>query len=275
MKLAPFVVASLLALALTAGAAPQGFARGSIAPQELRSISIEQRIGNQVPGALPFRDESGAPVQLERYYGKRPIVLALVYNSCPMLCSQVLSGMVAAMRVIKLDAGRDFDALVVSFDPKESSATAAAQKAKYLHRYDRAGAEGGVHFLTGDEEPIRAITDAVGFRYQYDPELGQYAHASAIMVLTPDGRVARYFFGTEYSARDLRLALIEASGGKLGGLSDGLMLLCYRYDPSTGTYSATAVGAVRVGGAVTLGMLAGFIGLSIRRERKRRRGAEA
>jgi protein SCO1 len=275
MKLARFVMASLLAFLAFLAAAPPCFARSSIAPQELRSISIEQRIGEKVPGELPFRDESGAAVELERYYGKRPIILALVYNSCPMLCSQVLSGMVAAMRVLKLDAGRDFDALVVSFDPKESSATAAAQKAKYLRRYDRAGAEGGIHFLTGDEEPIRALTSAVGFRYQYDPELGQYAHASAIMVLTPDGRVARYFFGTEYSARDLRLALVEASGGKLGGLSDGLMLLCYRYDPSSGSYSATAVGAVRIGGAVTLGVLAGFIGLSLRRERRRRRGAEA
>src|SRR5262249_41038982 len=146
---------------------------------------------------------------------------------------------------------------------------------KYVHYYARAGTEQGIHFLTGDEEPIRALTDAVGFRYEYDPKLGQYAHGSAIMVLTPDGHVARYFFGTEYSARDLQLSLVEASGGKVGTVSDTLMLLCSRYDPESGTYSAAAVGAVRVGGAVTLGALFGFIGMSVRRERKRRKGAEA
>jgi len=274
-------VLTLLASFFVLTAAAPSAAQSNIPPQELRAISIEQRIGNQVPGSLVFRDESGAAVQLDRYYGKRPLLLALVYSSCPMLCSQVLSGMVSAMRVLALDAGRDYDVLAVSFDPKESHTTASAQKEKYLNRYDRAGAARGVHFLTGDEEPIRALTDAVGFRYQYDAELGQYAHPSAIMVLTPDGRAARYFFGTEYSPRDLRLALVEASGGKVGTVSDELMLLCYRYDPASGTYSAAAIGAIRVGGALTLTALLGFIGMSVRRERRRsaesgrRKGAEA
>jgi len=265
------VTLALTALFLTS----QAEARSKLGPKALQAIGFDQRIGSPVSGALRFRDEIGREVTLERYYGKRPLVLALVYNSCPMLCNQVLTGLVAAMRVLELRPGADYDVVAVSFDPKESFTTAAKQRDKYL-RYFAGGPKlpensvmNGVHFLTGEAEPIAALTSAVGFRYEYDKDIGQYAHAAGIIVLTPDGTVARYFFGTEYSPRDLKLAVVEASAGTVGTLSDELMLLCYRYDPETGTYSASAIGAVRVGGVVTVASLALFIGLSIRRERKK------
>ncbi len=269
-----------LAMATLLLAAPAA-AGSKLPPKQLQTIRFEQRIGAVIPSALKFRDEAGRDVTLGATLGKRPVVLALVYNSCPMLCNQVLTGLVQAMRVLELKPGRDYDVLAVSFDPKERPETAAKQKDKYLRFYangaqQRPGSAppnaetvNGVHFLTGDEAPIGALTNAVGFRYQYDEALGQYAHAAGIVVLTPDGHVARYFFGTEYSPRDLRLALVEASAGKVGALSDELMLLCYRYDPETGSYSAGAIGAVRLGGALTVAALGAFIGLNVRRERKR------
>ncbi len=272
MNRAAFALALGLALA-----APSAEADGSkLGAKELQAIGFDQHLGAEVPGSLAFRDERGEPVSFGDFLGKRPVVLALVYNSCPMLCNQVLTGLVQAMRVLELKPGRDYEVAVVSFDPKESYATAAKQKDKYLRYYagnaksPENSAVNGVHFLTGEPEAIAAITGAVGFRYQYDDALGQYAHGAGIVVLTPDGRVARYYFGTEYSPRDLRLGLVEASAGKLGRLSDELMLLCYRYDPESGSYSASAIGAVRLGGGVTAAALALFIGLSVRRERKRR-----
>jgi protein SCO1/2 len=266
-KVLASLVLSLAALLL----APPAQATSRLGAKQLREIGIDQKLGERVPLDLQFRDHRGETVTLKRYVSERPVVLALIYNRCPMLCNQVLSGLVSALKVLKLDAGSDFDVLAVSFDPAETPELSAANRDKLIERYGRAGAAEGIHFLTGEPEPIRRLTDAVGFRYRYDEEQKQYAHASAIMVLTPGGKLARYFYGTEFSPRDMRLAIVEASDGKVGSLSDDLLLLCYRYDPETGTYSATAINAIRFGGVATLAVLGVFIGTSLRRERRQRR----
>lgn len=257
----------VLAVLLSAGTAFGE--KSSLRPQTLTTIGIDQRLGEQVPLDLAFRDEEGRSVKLgDFFHAERPVLLALVYNACPMLCNQVLIGMMSALDILKFDAGDQFEIVVVSFDPSEAPARAKKAKAKYLKRYDRPGTEQGVHFLTGEQAQIDALTKAVGFRYEYDEELEQYAHPSALTVLTPEGRVSRYFFGAEFSPRDMRFAFVEAADGDVGSVTDELLLLCYRYDPDSGTYSATAVGAIRVGGAATLLALIGFIGFSIRRERR-------
>jgi protein SCO1 len=261
------VTASLLAQLRSASAS------GPLSPAEIRRIGIEQRLDEQLPLDLFFRDEAGQPVRLSEAFGERPVILAFVYYQCPMLCSQVLHGLLVALKTLSFDAGKDYTVLALSFDPTEQAGVAAQKRASTLERYGRPGAEPGFRFFTGDAPAIDRVTEAAGFRYEYDEQLGQYAHGSAIMVLTPEGRLARYFYGTEYSPRDLRFALVEASDGRIGSPTDDLMLLCYRYDPQTGTYSAAAVNAVRVGGVLTALALAAFVGTSLRRERRRLRAA--
>jgi len=185
-------------------------------PPALRNVGIDQRLNQQIPLDLAFRDESGRSVPLREYFGKKPVILTLVYYQCPMLCTLVLNDLLRNLKEITLNVGEDFDVLTVSFDPREKPALAAAKKQSYIGRYRRAGAAGGWHFLTGDQPSIEALTKAVGFRYAFDPQTGQFAHASAIMVLTPQGRLARYFYGVEYSPRDLRLSLVEASANRIG-----------------------------------------------------------
>jgi protein SCO1 len=261
-----FVVA--LCLVLVVGCSRAG---SSLDTSELRGIGIDQRLGHAIPKDAAFRDETGRSVALGDYLGGRPIILALVYNRCPMLCNMTLSGLVGALKAVELAPGRDFDVIAASFDPKEPAEVAAAQKHRYVERYGRPGAEDAFHFLTGDAGSIAELTEAVGFRYEWDEELQQWAHPAALIVLTPDGRIARYFYGTEFSPRDLRFALVEASDGKVGRLTDQLLLLCYRYDPQKGSYSASALGAVRIGGAFTALGLGAFIVTSVLRERRRRR----
>jgi protein SCO1 len=263
----------LVCLLFVCSLAATARAQSSLGPQTLREIGIDQRIGEQLPLDLTFVDENGKQVKLGRYFGKRPVVLALVYNACPMLCHQVLEGMMGSLHTLELDAGRDFDVLVVSFDPKEEPSVARAVRDKLVQRYARKGSEGAFHVLTGEPEPIRRLTEAVGFRYKYDDKLGQYAHPSALFVLTPNGKLARYFFGAEFPPRDMRLAIVESSEGKLGTLTDELLMLCYRYDPVHGTYSASVIGAVRIGAVAVLLGLAVFITTSLRRERRRRKPA--
>lgn len=254
----------------------------SLSVDTLRGIGIDQHIGTSVPLDAPFVDETGARVVLGDYFAQRPVVLALMYNECPMMCSQLLYGLVASLKPLKETVGRDFDVVAVSIDPRETSASSQKGKAKYAERYGRAGAAGGFHFLTGDQASIDRIAKAVGFRYEYDEKTGQYAHASAITVVTPSGEIARYFFGSEFSPRDLRLSLVEATDGELGDVTDDLLLLCYQYDPVHGTYSAGAIGAVRLGGAATLlGLFAFWLwswrrsvsGRSASRRRRRREAA--
>jgi protein SCO1/2 len=224
-------------------------------PPILRDVGITQRLGSQLPLDALFLDEAGRPVRLGQYFGSRPVVLVLAYYNCPMLCTQVLNGLVGALNVMSLDAGTDFDVVAVSFDARETSAMAAAKKDAYLGRYKRPNASGGWHFLTGDAAAIERLTKAAGFRFRYDKERDQFAHASAVMVATPDGRLARYFYGIEYAPRDLRLGLVEASAGRIGTPVDQVLLYCFHYDPASGKYGPVIVNIIRLSGLATLALL--------------------
>jgi len=228
-------------------------------PPLLQKVSFDQKLNAQVPLDLKFRDESGRTVTLGQYFGKKPVILSLVYYQCPMLCTQVLNGMVTAFLPLKFDVGKEFDVVTVSFDARETPQMAAAKKDNYLKRYRRASGWQGWHFLTGDQASIDALTEAVGFHYGFDPQLNQFAHASGIMILTPDGRIAQYYYGIEYSTRDLRLGLIQASQNKIGSLVDQVLLYCYHYDPTKGRYGAIAMSFMRLGGAATVLILGGFM----------------
>jgi protein SCO1/2 len=249
------------------GQAKTGEAAGS-RPGLLSEVRIDQKLDEQVPLDLPFLDEQATPVTLGRYFGKRPVILALVYYECPMLCTQVLNGLVSSLDVLQFTPGRDFDVVVVSFDPGETPGLARAKKASYMERYNRPGTEDGWHFLTGQQSSIARLTDAVGFRYAYDENIDQYAHAAAITLLTPGGRVSRYFYGIEYAPRDLRLGLVEASQSRIGTVVDQALLLCYHYDPEQGTYGVAVMNLLRLGGVLTLSVLGTFVFVALRRERR-------
>jgi len=239
----------------------------STPPPMLRNVGIEQRLHASLPLDLTFRDEAGEPVELREYFGRKPVVLAFVYYECPMLCTQILNGLLESVRVLNFDVGKEFEIVTVSFDPGETAQLAAAKKQLYLQQYGRRGAETGWHFLTGDTSAIRQLTQAAGFHYRYDPATDQFAHASAIMVATPQGQLAKYFYGVEYAPRDLRLALVEASQNKIGTPVDQLLLYCFHYDPLTGKYSFVVMNALRVAGIATVLSLATFILLMFRRDR--------
>jgi protein SCO1 len=254
-------------LALLAASLPLAAQTPDSRPQILRNVAIEQRLDRLLPLDLPFRDESGRTVHLSDYFGK-PVVLVLAYYNCPMLCTQVLNGLLSSLRVLSFDAGREFEVVTVSFDPRDTPAAARAKKEPYVARYGRPGAASGWHFLTGAPRSIAGLTDAVGFRYSWDERIGQFAHASAIYVATPDGRLSRYFFGIEYAPRDLRLALVEASRGKIGTPVDQLLLYCYHYDPVAGRYGAVVMNMVRVGGIAAVLVLAIFLSVMWRRDHR-------
>jgi protein SCO1/2 len=230
-------------------------------------------LGDQVPLGLTFRDETGKVVRLGDYAGRGPIILVLAYFQCPRLCKLVLEDLVDGLRHrdVPYTAGKDFEVVVVSFDPREKPDLAARHKAAYVERYGRPGSEAGWHFLTGEQAQIDELCAAVGFRAVWDERQKQYAHARGIMVLTPKGVVSRYFLGGYFPPRDLRLALVESSEGKVGALMDRVLLMCFNYDPREGKYSAAVLRAVRVGGAVTLLLLAGFWLVSWRRRASRGR----
>jgi protein SCO1/2 len=234
----------------------------------LKNVGLDQKPGSQVPLSLGFMDEDGRDVTLSQYFGKGPVVLALVYYQCPMLCTEVLNGLTAAMDTVTLDAGKDYSVVVVSFDPSETPAAAARKKQSFLTRYGREGAGQGVHFLTGRDASIKTLTDAVGFKYAYDPAIGQFAHPALITLLTPEGKVSRYLFGIEYAERDFRLALVEAAGGKLATPVDQALLFCYHYDPVTGKYGLVVMNLIRLGGVLTVGALGAFILFAVRRDRR-------
>ena len=224
----------------------------SMRPPGLKNVGIEQHLNEQIPPELTFRDETGKAVRLGDYFGKKPMILNLVYYQCPMLCGEVLSGLESALRVLKFDVGKEFDVLTVSFDPHETPQMAAAKKAEYLKRYGRASAAQGWHFLTGPQESIDALTKAAGFQYEYDSASRQFAHATAIMVLTPEGKISQYYYGVEFAPKDLRLGLIQASDNKIGTLVDQVLLYCYHYDPATGKYGAVIMRIVRLAGIATM-----------------------
>ena len=282
MNLAP-VKPALLALALLvpAGASAQ-YAEGPMRsspvtakPGLLGRVGIDQKIGQQLPLDLTFRDEDGKDVKLGQFFGSRPVVLAFAYYECPMLCTQVLNGMTGALKTLSFDAGKDFDVVVVSIDPKDNFRLAADKKATYVEHYGRPATAGGWHFLTGTEASIKPLTEAIGFRYAYDANLKQYAHGAAIYVATPKGVIARYFLGLDFAPRELRLALVEASNNQLGSMTDQVLLLCYHYDPSVGKYGVAILNAVRVGFVGTVTGFLAFLFVSLRNERNKARRAAA
>jgi cytochrome c oxidase subunit 2 len=260
------------ALALLLLLAPPSRAQVPLSQQAvMRDIRIEQRLNAQVPLDLTFRDEAGRSVPLREYVNDKPTILVLAYYDCPMLCTLVLNGLTSSLSDLRFNVGREFNVVTVSIDPREQPALAAAKKEVYVRRYGRAGAGDGWHFLTGDEAEIKQLAEAVGFRYAYDPATGQYAHAAGIMILTPEGRVARYLYGIEYPPKDLRLGLVEASHDRIGSPVDQVLLLCYHYDVATGRYAPVAVGLMRAAGALSVLVLAALIFFMLRQERKRRR----
>jgi protein SCO1/2 len=274
---------AVMAVAAVVSPSAQRALPGSSAPGQpamaplpiLEDVRIDQKLDSAVPLDLAFVDEQGKDVTLAQYFnGTRPVVLALVYYECPMLCTQVLNGLFSSIEPLKLDAGRDFDIVVVSFDPGETPAMAMAKKTSYLKHYHRPTAEAGIHFLTGRQPAIDKLADAVGFRYAYDEKIDQYAHPAAVTVLTPKGHVSKYLYGVEFAPMDFRFAMVSAGEGQIGTLIDQALLYCFHYDPATGKYSVAIMTFVRLAGALTLFGILAFVLVHLRRER-RQNGAVA
>ena len=223
-----------------------------VRPELLKDVGIDQKLNDAIPLGLAFRDENGSTAKLSEFFGQKPVVLALVYYNCPMLCTQVLNGLDRSLKDLPMDIGKDFNVVTVSIDPSETPKLASAKRDLYTGIYGRPGAARGWHFLTGEESQIRQLANAVGFRYAYDADSKQFAHASAVMVLTPGGKISRYFYGITYPARDMRLGLVEASEGKIGSAVDQLLLFCYHYDPVTGKYGMLISRVIKAGGLLTV-----------------------
>ncbi len=262
---------------------PLNLMNGPDPTKRFEAIEITQELGARIPLDTPFKDEHGNTVTLGDYLGDRPAVLALVYYECPMLCNQILNGLDIALRAVKHELGDDYHAINVSIDPGETPELALAKKQNHLDRMKMPGddkawpeADAGWHFLTGPESSIKPLADAVGFRYTYDPATDQYAHSAAIMILTPDGKLSKYFYGIEYFPRNLELALVEASDGKIGSLVDQFVLLCYAYDPSTGHYGFYIIGAMRIGAILMIcGLITFWVTHYVQVRRKEKAAAKA
>jgi protein SCO1/2 len=237
-------------------------------PAPLREVGFEQNIGAPVPLDAQFVDSTGKTVHLGDYFQDKPVVLALVYYECPMICTMVLNGLTSSLGVLTFEAGRDFELVVVSFNPRETPQLAAAKRKNYIEHFARPISGEGWHFLTGDEANIHRLTEAVGFQYVYDEETQQYAHATGITVLTPKGKISRYLFGIEYAPKDLRLALVESANEQLGSVVDQLLLYCFKYDPATGKYGATVMFFLRLGAVLTIVAIVGFFLIMRRRDRR-------
>ena len=258
---------SLAVLVLTLGMFSSTAFSQSQLPEGVRNVGIDQRLNEQLPLDIEFRNEEGRLVNLGQFFHDKPVILSLVYHECPMLCNEVLEGMLRAFRVLRFDVGKEFDVLTVSFNPREDAPLAKSAKESYVRRYKREGAAEGWHFLTGDQTSIDRLTKAVGFRYRYDAQKNQYAHAGGIMVLTPEGRLSRYFYGIEFAPKDLRLGLIEASQNKIGSIVDQVLLFCYHYDPVTGKYGLVILRTMRIVGVLFVLGLGMYVILMLRRER--------
>jgi protein SCO1 len=256
---------TVLAIIAVLSAALPAAAQSTL-PPILRDVGIDQNLNAQIPTDLGFKDESGRDVHLSDYFRDRPVILALVYYKCPMLCTMVLNDLTRSLNGMNLTAGKDFDILTVSFDPSETPELAAAKKRQYLREYRRPQAEAGWHFLTGPPEPIRKLTQAAGFRYTWDAKNNVFAHASGIMILTPEGKIARYFYGIDYLPADLRFSLIEASNRKIASPVDRILLYCFHYDPTTGKYSLLISRVLQIAGGISVIILASFITVMLRRE---------
>ena len=262
-------LAAIISLA-TASAFGQGMTNGilsppaNVRPPGLKNVGIQQNLNQPLPLDVAFTDDLGRNVHLGDYFGKKPVILSLVYFNCPMLCGEVLSGLEHSLRMMSFDAGKEFEVITVSFDPKDTPEMAAKKKSEFLERYKRNGAEQGWHFLVGKQDAIDALTKAVGFQYDYNANTQQFAHAAAIMIATPDGKIAQYYYGVEYPPKDLRLGLVEAGQGKIGNIVDAMLLYCYHYDPEQGKYSATILRVLRLAGLATMLSLGTLIFVMIR-----------
>ncbi|MCC6590741.1 MAG: SCO family protein [Bryobacterales bacterium] len=248
---------SLVAANLAAKTAPNEVPQGTELPRQLKNVGIDQQLNSQLPLDAMFKDEKGRLQPFRNYLTGRPAILALVYYECPMLCTMTLNGLLRTLRPMSLNVGEHFDVIAVSFDPADTPQGAEKKRFEFVERYNRPESERGWKFLTGDEANIKRLTDAAGYRFSRDPQTGQWAHASGLVVVTPDGKVSKYFYGVEYSARDLRFSLVEASQGKVGNAVDQVLLFCFHYDPTTGKYGILITKLLRTGAALTvLGLLA-------------------
>jgi len=261
---------ALAVLALTALAAAHGTGKEPYSRDEafLNDIGFDQKLGHEVPLDLTFRDEAGRAVTLGSYFSTKPVIMLLTYYNCTMLCPVLMDGLVRALRPLSFDMGKQYTVLSVSINPREAPTLAAARKELYLQRYDRKGASDGWHFLTGNEEAIQKLTQAVGFRYVYDAKQDEYAHATGILILTRQGKVSRYYYGVEFVPRDLRLGLVEAAANSIGTPVDQLLLYCYHYDPLTGKYGLIIMNVLRLAGTATVFALGGFVLVMLRRDRR-------
>lgn len=265
------VLLAVLLVVITAGAAwPHDDGR----PAALREVAFDQKLNEQVPLDLQFRDETGKAVKLADYFKQRPVILNFVYYKCRDLCPLLLDGIVRSLRAVSFDVGNQFDVLTVSFDPNDTPSLAAAKKTDLVQEYSRPGAAAGWHFLTGDQASIQGLTRSVGFRYSYDTRTGEFGHATGMVLMTPDGRTSRYFYGIDFSPRDVRLGLVEAAVRKIGSPIDQLLLFCYHYDPTAGKYTLLVTRVIRLAGAATVLVLGGLITFLVMRERKANSGSK-
>jgi protein SCO1/2 len=246
------------------------FSQPTSQPGPLEEVGFDQRLGESVPLDADFVDERGERVTLGDFFGERPVIMALVYYECPMLCTMVLNGLTSSLRTLEFNPGEEFEVVIVSFDTRETPAEALAARSTHVSRYDRPGTEAGWHFLTGGEDSVQRLTQSLGFRYVWVPESDQFAHAAGILALTPEGQIARYFYGIEYAPRDVRLGLVEAADNQIGSLVDQVLLYCFHYDPVVGKYSVVAMNILRIAAAVTVLALGSFLILQWRRDRRRR-----
>jgi protein SCO1 len=235
-------------------------------PDQLKEVTFQQRLEEMLPLDATFKDEHAGTVKLGDYFGRKPVVLAFVYYTCPMLCSQVMNGISSSLKAVPFEVGTDFDVVLISFDPRDTPAVAAEKKRAHMDYWGSAETAGAWHFLTGDEANIKRVTSAAGFNYRWDEASGQFAHVSGVLVATRDGRLARYFYGVEYSPKELRFALVEAGEGRIGSVVDELLLYCYHYDPAAGQYGLVVMNLVRLGGLLTVALMLGFILLMVRKD---------
>jgi protein SCO1/2 len=285
MKKLLYIVAALTTLASAVPAAEDGPTlngaknapvgdllnmKGVDRPSALTGVTIEQRLNSQLPLDATFRDEYGQTVTLGKYFGKRPVVLALVYYECPMLCTQILNGMTRAAKVLTFKPGQDYDIVAISFDARERPEQALLKKKTYMRDYGHPETANGWHFLTGDPDSIKRVTDAVGFKYKWDVYTATFAHASAIYILTPEGKLSKYFYGIEYSPKEMRLGLVDASEHRIGNAVDQILLFCYHFDPTSGKYTFAAMAVLRAAGAATVLMLGGFVFIMLRRDSRQK-----
>jgi protein SCO1/2 len=249
------------------GTIPEQGKPSSLKPEQLKEVSFRQRLNERLPMDARFKDEYGRDVTLAKYFNQqRPVIVAFVYYQCPMLCTQVMNGISSALRALTFTAGEEFDVVLISFDPRDTAAAAAEKKRTHLKYWASEQTSGGWHFLTGEESTIKRVADAAGFTYQWDAQTQQFAHVSGVLVTTPDGKLARYFYGVEYSPKELRMALVEAGQGHIGSPIDELLLYCYHYDPESGRYGVMIMNLVRAAGILTLASMVGFIVMARRRD---------